>query len=593
MFKIVTVPMVKTRVSVEGVTTIHPLNPTVFSAEALIFLRDLVREFRGEWSMLMDERQAQKAITAERLKQGLLPFEFIPPSKYLRPGDDDHWQGPKIPEDLQNRRVEITGPASSRRMVVNSMRSEASTYMTDFEDSMAPTIHTIETGHVNLYLLSRGELTKQQGDVPVNPSDKPYFVRPRGLHLLQPEILVDGQPIPGAFIDFAIDFFNNAKQKIAYGSGPYYYIPKLESHKEAALWAKIFASAESKLNIPKGTIRVTALIETFPAAFQMDAIAYQLRDYICGLNCGRWDYLFSYMKTIFADPQYMLPDRVKVTMGVPFMTAYAKQLIDTCHRHGIHAMGGMSSQVPFKAESGASKEEVDRIRELNAKAMEAIATDKRREAELGHDGAWVAHPDLAPSMQKIFKTAFREEPHQLGKVTGYRVTEADLTQVPRDLQTPPTELGVRTNISIILQYMTAWLHGSGTIGTSYMAVGSTQQGQRFMEDMATAEIARMQLYQWLYHDVSIQDQSGQQVKIRDIFESLLESEIAEFKVNKYIVKYSDGELAKPSIFDKIVIPAFRCLCDTSRPPVDFIPDVLGHSATPSLPPIHHKLQSKL
>ena len=557
---------------VEGVQMPRGYDRTVFSDEALAFMRDLVRDFRPERDACMRQRRVEKAEVEARIAAGVPAYTFVTPQ--LKPGDTANWKGPEIPKDLKDRRVEMTGPVNNASMVYNSMHCGASGYMADFEDSVVPTFNSIQDGQRNLQKLCRHELRK--GDAIADPNATTYHVRPRGLHLNQADVTVDGQTVPGAFLDFAIDFFNNARQKMANGSGPYYYIPKLESEQEAALWAKVFSRAEQTLGIPHGSVRATVLIETFPAVFKMEAIAYALKEYIAGENCGRWDYLFSWQKMMHSHPEMQLPDRQKVTMQESFMSRYAEALIDVCHAHGIHAMGGMSTQVPYKIETGMPAEEQERLRGLNRQIMDKIEGDKTWEAEKGFDGAWSAHPGLVPELITIFKRVLQGRLNQLDAHPKYRVTEAQLLTIPKDLQAQsPTELGLRTNVNVVLQYVNAYLHGSGFIGTSYIPIGQKTGGIRVMEDMATAEVSRFQVAAWLEKNTPILYEDGVKRPIQEVFSRIVDEEVQEFKTNKYVVKYDQPGVASPEIFDNITLPVFKRLMDLAKPSFpDFIPTAI-------------------
>ncbi|KAK9380130.1 malate synthase [Kockiozyma suomiensis] len=448
---------------------------TILTPDAIAFLVLLHRTFNSTRKALLARRVARQAA----LDAGDLPT-FLPETKYIR--DDLIWQGAPPAPGLIDRRVEITGP-TDRKMVVNALNSEVWTYMADFEDATAPTWDNVISGQVNLY-----DAIRKQIDFTI-PGGKEYklrtdktlptlIVRPRGWHLEEKHFLVDGEPISGSIFDFGLYFFHNAKELVARGTGPYFYLPKMESHLEARLWNDIFKLSQDIIAIPRGTIRGTVLIETIMAAFEMDEIIYELREHSSGLNCGRWDYIFSFIKKFRNNPAFVLPDRSQVTMTSGFMQAYVKLLIKTCHRRGVHAMGGMAAQIPIKTDPQANKV-----------AMEGVYKDKLREVTAGHDGTWVAHPALAPIASEVFNKNM-PTPNQLFKRTeDVDVTAAMLldSNVPGSV----TEDGIRKNLGIGLGYMEAWLRGVGCVPINFL-----------MEDAATAEVSRSQLWQWVKHGVT-------------------------------------------------------------------------------------------
>jgi len=425
---------------------------------------------------------------------------------YIR--NDPNWRAAPPAPGLQDRRVEITGPVD-RKMVINALNSGAKTFMADFEDSNAPTWENNLSGQVNLRDAIRGTISF------INPAGKQYsvrkdgkaavlLVRPRGWHLEEKHVLVDGQPMSASIFDFGFYFFHNAHQLIKNGAGPYFYLPKMESHLEARLWNDIFNCAQDMLNIPRGTIRGTVLIETILAAYEMDEIIYELRDHSSGLNCGRWDYIFSTIKKLKLHPEYVLPDRSDVTMTVPFMDAYVRLLIQTCHKRGVHAMGGMAAQIPIKNDPKA-----------NEAAMSKVRNDKLREVHAGHDGTWVAHPDLAKIALEVFDE-FMPVPNQIHvRRDDVVVTASDLLDM--NFKGSITEKGIRDNIEICLTYTEAWLRGSGCVPI-----------MNLMEDAATAEISRSQLWQWAYHQPRTQE--GKNVT-PEYLSQLLDEEIDSLKKN--------------------------------------------------------------
>ena len=446
----------------------------VLTPEALAFVETLTRTFGPTLEQLLDDR-ATRLSGAVRQELGFLD-ETLP----VREGD---WRIAPVPRDLHRRIVEITGPVD-RKMVINALNSGADCFMADFEDSNAPTWDNNVQGQLNLMDAVRRtiEYTEPATHKEYRLANRTatLLVRPRGLHLIERHVQVDGRPVPGAFFDFGLYFFHNAKELLARGTGPYFYLPKLESHREARLWNDVFTAAEAALGIPRGTIKATVLIETLPAAFEMDEILYELREHAAGLNCGRWDYIFSFIKTRRHDPAAVLPDRSQVTMTQPFLRAYTQLCIRTCHRRGAHAMGGMAAQIPIKNDP-----------EESAAALEKVRADKLREATDGHDGTWVAHPGLVPVAREVFE-AVLDGPNQLDRLReDVEVTGSDLLQVPRGTR---TEEGLRLNARVGIQYLEAWLLGNGCVPLYHL-----------MEDAATAEISRAQIWQWVRHRARLED----------------------------------------------------------------------------------------
>ncbi|MGC4376343.1 malate synthase A [Fictibacillus sp. Mic-4] len=481
----------------------------ILTVEALEFVKKLAIEFEEERQQLMklrDERQAE-------VNRGKLP-EFLPETEHIRKGN---WKISSVPKDLQDRRVEITGPVD-RKMIINALNSGANGFMADFEDATSPTWENIVQGQINL----RDAVNKTISYI--NPANgKKYelndktatlIVRPRGWNLMEKHLLINGEPVSGGLFDFAIYFFHNAKTLIENGSGPYFYLPKLESHLEARLWNKIFVKAQEELGIPIGTIKATVLIETIFAAFEMDEILYELRDHIVGLNCGRWDYIFSYLKKFRNLPDYILPDRSVVTMTSPFMKAYSLLTIKTCHRRGAHAMGGMAAQIPVKNDE-----------EANQKAIEKVYEDKKREATNGHDGTWVAHPALVPVAKSVFDE-FMPGQNQVDKqLADIEITSEDLLEIPTG---PITEEGLRTNINVGIQYMEAWLRGSGAVPIHHL-----------MEDAATAEISRAQVWQWIRHPKGVLE-NGQKITF-ELFSQYVDEELEKIKQSIGVETFEQGK----------------------------------------------------
>ncbi|EAW08767.1 malate synthase [Aspergillus clavatus NRRL 1] len=446
----------------------------ILTKEACAFLAILHRTFNSTRKVLLQRRIDRQA----EIDKGHLP-DFLPETKHIR--ENDAWKGAPPAPGLVDRRVEITGP-TDRKMVVNALNADVWTYMADFEDSSAPTWENMINGQVNLYDAIRRQIDFKQGNkeykLRTDRNLPTLIARARGWHLDEKHFTVDGEPISGSLFDFGLYFFHNAKELVARGHGPYFYLPKMESHLEARLWNDAFNLAQDYIGMPRGTIRGTVLIETITAAFEMDEIIYELRDHSSGLNCGRWDYIFSFIKKFRKHPNFVLPDRSDVTMTVPFMDSYVKLLIKTCHRRGVHAMGGMAAQIPIKDNAAA-----------NDKAMENVRADKLREVRAGHDGTWVAHPALASIASDVFNK-YMPTPNQLFvRREDVSITANDLlnTNVPGKI----TEDGIRKNLNIGLSYMEGWLRGVGCIPINYL-----------MEDAATAEVSRSQLWQWVYHQVT-------------------------------------------------------------------------------------------
>jgi malate synthase len=475
---------------------IKPGYERVLTPEALGFVADLARAFEPRRRQLLEWRGHRQA----DLDAGALP-DFLPETLDIREGD---WKIRGIPQDLMDRRVEITGP-TTRKMIVNALNSGASVFMADFEDALSPTWDNVVEGQINLadYWLGQIGFTDSESGKDYNISGKPavLIVRPRGWHLLEEHIQLDGEPVAGAFVDFGLYVFHNAKRALDQGSGPYFYLPKLESRKEAQLWNEVFEAAQKHLGLPVGTIKATVLIETLPAAFEMHEILYELRDHIVGLNCGRWDYIFSYIKTLRAKPEYLLPDRSQVVMGKAFLKAYSDLLIKTCHHRGAFAMGGMAAFIPNRRDP-----------EANEKALAAVRTDKLREVGAGHDGTWVAHPDLVPVAKEVFDQKMPQS-NQLDNLRDdVQAGQAQLLEVHEG---PRTEEGLRTNIRVGVQYIEAWLRGNGAVPL-----------YNLMEDAATAEISRTQVWQWIKYGALLDD--GSPVTL-ELFDELLHDEMEELR----------------------------------------------------------------
>jgi malate synthase len=471
----------------------NPALEQVLTPEALDFLVALERKFGPERLRLLELRKQRQA----RLDAGDKP-DFLKQTAAIRDGD---WKVAPLPKDLLDRRVEITGPVD-RKMVINALNSGASCYMADFEDSTAPTWENQLDGQLNLMDAVRRRITFADPGTgksyKLNDKLAVLLVRPRGWHLPERHIQVDGRPMSGALMDFGLFVFHNGQELKARGSGPYFYLPKLESHLEARLWNDVFLFAQERLGLPKGTIKATVLIETILAAFEMDEILYELREHSAGLNCGRWDYIFSFIKKFALDPKAVMPDRASVTMTSHFLRSYSLLVIKTCHRRGVHAMGGMAAQIPIKTDPAA-----------NEAAMAKVRADKEREASDGHDGTWVAHPALVPIAKEIFDRLMTE-PNQIARQRqDVHMTAADLLKVPEGSITEP---GLAMNISVGIAYIEAWLRGTGCVPL-----------HNLMEDAATAEISRAQVWQWLRHGARLSD--GRAID-RQLCEAMIADQLA-------------------------------------------------------------------
>jgi malate synthase len=439
--------------------------PGILSPEALAFVASLQREFGPRRAELLEARRNRQ----EELDRGMTP-RFVPAPEAFRVAP--------APTDLQDRRVEITGPVE-RKMMINALNSGARIFMADFEDANSPTWTNVVEGQQNLADAVRRTIALQTAEKTYRLSEQTatLLVRPRGWHLVEKHVLLDGEPVSASLFDFGLYLFHNGRELLERGTGPYFYLPKLESYLEARLWNDVFVRAQDALGLPPGTIKATVLIETILAAFEMDAILYELRDHSGGLNAGRWDYIFSVIKKFRDRPDFVLPDRAQVTMTVPFMRAYTDLLVQTCHRRGAHAIGGMAAFIPSRRDP-----------KVNEVALAKVHEDKEREAADGFDGTWVAHPDLVPTALEQFDAVLGERPNQVDRQRDdVDVSEADLLNIeatPGDI----TEDGVRANVNVGIQYLAAWLGGTGAAAINNL-----------MEDVATAEISRSQLWQWVHH----------------------------------------------------------------------------------------------
>ena len=511
----------------QGIETGGPVTEAyaeILTPEAMTFLAKLAREFEDRRRTLLEKRKARQ----QEIHQGKLP-DFLKETVEIRAKD---WTVAPIPADLQDRRVEITGPVE-RKMIINALNSGANVFMADFEDSHTPTWQNNIEGHINLRDAVKRVISF------ASPEGKRYslaektatlMVRPRGLHLLEKHLYVDGKPISGSLFDFGLFLFHNAKALITNGTGPYFYIPKLESHVEARWWNDVFNFAQDYIGIPRGTIRATVLIETILAAFEMDEILYELREHSAGLNCGRWDYIFSFIKKFQGRSDFVLPDRATVTMEKHFLHSYVLLLIETCHRRGIHAMGGMAAQIPIKSDPAA-----------NEKALEKVRQDKLREVKAGHDGTWVAHPGLVPVAKEIFDTYMRGSNQIDVRRKDAQITAKDLLTVP---QGEITENGLRLNIDIGIQYFESWLRGTGCVPI-----------YNLMEDAATAEISRAQVWQWLKHGANMSD--GRRVTAEIVRQTIAE-ELAKLKDRLGPLRFQSGtfEVAGTMFEEMMTSPEF-------------------------------------
>lgn len=510
--------------NINGVTIKAPFNSahaSILTADALAFLVQLHRRFVPVLKTLLHER----CVTQQRINQGWRPG-FDSSTMSIRESD---WQVSKAPRDLQDRRVEITGPVS-RKMIINALNSGAKVFMADFEDSHSPGWDNIIQGQVNLKDAVNKTISYTNAEngksYSLNSRVATLMVRPRGLHLTENHIIIDGSPAVASLVDFGLYFFHNAVTLMQHGSAPYFYLPKLESYKEARFWNEVFLFAQRYLGINRGTIKATVLIETILASFQMHEILWELREHAAGLNCGRWDYIFSFIKKFKNDPAQIFPDRSQVTMTVPFMRAYTQLLVKTCHQRGAHAIGGMAAQIPIKDNPVA-----------NAAALEKVKADKMREVKDGHDGTWVAHPGLVTVAMEVFNE-YMTTPNQLiVKREEFTCTEEDLLRVPEG---SVTEEGVRSNINVAILYLESWLSGTGAVAI-----------YNLMEDAATAEICRTQVWQWLHNKVKLAD--GRTFN-QELYEDIRDEEIEKIKATVGCMQYQQGCFVQAiCLFNKLVV----------------------------------------
>jgi len=496
----------------------------ILTPPALSFVAKLEREFRNARRALLQERIERQA----ELDASVTP-DFLPATEKIR--EDGAWKVAPIPNDLQNRRVEITGPVE-RKMMINALNSGANVFMADFEDANSPTWQNMLQGHLNLCEAIAGTIafTSPEGkQYKLNEQTATLMLRPRGWHLNEKHVHVDGQPMSGSLFDFGLYFFHNARALINKGTGPYFYLPKLESHLEARLWNDVFMMAQQELGSPAGTIKATVLIETILAAFEMEEILYELRDHIAGLNAGRWDYIFSIIKKFRRQPDFVFPDRAQITMTAPFMRAYTELLVKTCHRRGAHAIGGMAAFIPSRKDP-----------EVNERALAKVREDKERESSDGFDGTWVAHPDLVAIARAPFDQTLGNRPHQKERLReDVQVTAQQLINfhVPGG---QITETGLRHNLNVAVQYLESWLLGVGAAGI-----------YNLMEDAATAEISRAQVWQWLHHSQAALN-DGRKITM-ELYRTLLPEEMNKIKLMVGEKRFAAGkfELAK-QLFDQLV-----------------------------------------
>jgi malate synthase len=508
--------------SKDGVEITAPVSTEfaeILTPQALRFLAKLHRQFEPRRQELLARRAARQ----NEFDAGKLP-DFLPETKTIR---ESAWSVAAQPADMLDRRVEITGP-TDRKMVINALNCGASTFMADFEDANCPTWHNMIDGQINLRDAVRRTISLEQGGKKYRLNDKTAVLipRPRGWHLDEKHVLVDTSPVSGSLFDFALFFFHNAKELLSRGSGPYFYLPKMESHLEARLWNDVFLAAQKELGIASGSIKATALIETVVAAFEMDEILYELREHSAGLNIGRWDYIFSCIKKFRANKHFCLADRAQVTMLAPFMRAYALLLVKTCHRRGAPAMGGMAAQIPIKNDPAANEAALDKVRQ-----------DKLREVTDGCDGTWVAHPALVPIAKQVFDEHMPQSNQYGRQRPDVNVSAKDLLDFKPEK--PITEAGIRNNISVGIQYLGAWLAGNGCVPVFNL-----------MEDAATAEISRSQIWQWIRSPKGVLD-DGRKVTV-ELFKKLLAEELPKVKTYLGEQAYAAGKYEEGArLFEKI------------------------------------------
>jgi malate synthase len=519
---------VATQMTAKGIEIKAPIRPgyeKILSAEAVAFIVELERKFSPERRRLLKLR----AETQARLDAGWRP-DFPAETKAIREAD---WIVAPLPKDLLDRRVEITGPVD-RKMVINALNCGANVYMADFEDANTPSWDNLIEGQINLIDAVRRSITfddpESKKHYTLNAKTATLLVRPRGWHLPEAHVLIDGEAMSGALFDFGLYFFHNAKELVKRGTGPYFYLPKMENRFEAKLWNDIFLHAQKALGLPKGTVKATVLIETILAAFEMDEILYELKDHSSGLNCGRWDYIYSFIKKFAEDPKAVMPDRALVSMTTHFLRSYSQLLIQICHRRKVHAMGGMAAQIPIRDDPAA-----------NAQAMDKVRADKLREAGDGHDGTWVAHPGLVAIAKEIFDKQMPEANQIARKRQDVHVTAPDLLKVPEGAI---TETGLRQNLNVGIGYLEAWLRGTGCVPLYHL-----------MEDAATAEISRAQIWQWIRHRAKLAD--GRVID-KTLCRKLLDEELEKLKKLAGEEAYAKGRYrdAAKIFVDLIEAPRF-------------------------------------
>ncbi len=501
--------------------SVKPQHESILTPEALQFVEKLERKFGTRRKELLKRRESVQ----QDIDAGNNP-DFLKETEEIRQSE---WTIAPIPEDLQDRRVEITGPVD-RKMVINALNSGAKVFMADFEDANSPTWYNCLDGQINLRDAIRGTISFE------NESGKKYVlnethavlkVRPRGWHLEEKHVHVDNQPVSASLFDFGLYFFHNAQALIDKGSGPYFYLPKLESHLEARLWNDVFVFAQEELGLPQGTIKATVLIETILAAFEMDEILYELKEHSAGLNCGRWDYIFSFIKKFKNRPEVILPDRSLVTMTVPNMRAYSLLAIQTCHKRNAHAIGGMAAQIPVKNDPDA-----------NQAAFEKVRADKEREVKDGHDGTWIAHPGMIQIAMDVFNEHLKSANQVDLKRDDLTIQAKDLLHVPEG---KITEQGVRTNLNVGIRYIAAWLSGRGAVPINNL-----------MEDAATAEISRAQVWQWIRHPQGVLE-DGRNVTV-ELFKELLEEEMTKIRVDVGKETFEKGRFEEARVlFEDLIL----------------------------------------
>ncbi len=493
----------------------------ILSIEALRFVAQLSRLFCSQRDQLLLRRKTMQ----ERIDKGV-HLTFLPETGHIRSSE---WNIAPTPRDLSDRRVEITGPADDAKMVINAFNSGANVYMADFEDAMSPRWENVLQGQLNLRWAVEGNLihvTPEGKKYSLNAKRSTLMVRPRGWHLSEKHMIVDGKAVPASLFDFGLFVFHNANPLLNNGTGPYFYLPKIENHLEARLWNDIFLHTEHILEIPVGSIKATVLIETILAAFEMDEILYELREHSAGLNCGRWDYIFSFIKKFRNHSSFVLPDRKQITMDKGFLSSYVNLLIKTCHRRGAHAMGGMAANIPNKYNETA-----------NAIALKKVREDKEREVRLGHDGTWVAHPGLVPIAKEIFDSTMLSA-NQLDVLRNdFTISAQDLTCVPSG---EITEEGLRNNIDIGIRYVEAWLNGKGAVPL-----------YNLMEDAATAEISRAQIWQWIRHAATM---SNGKIINRNLVKEIIQEELLRIKLQTGKKAFHEGKyILAAMLFEQLVL----------------------------------------